>query len=81
MAKISSADPNHNNTETNWESCDTARSLQGLEARMANWFEAIERQLGRSEDRQRNDFLFLLVVVLAGFAGLIGVMARGFHWI
>ena len=73
-------DSNANSTGTNWESRDTVRALQGLEASMASWFEATERQLGRSEERQRNDFLFLLVVVLAGFAGVICMLARGFHW-
>ena len=29
----------------------------------------------------RTDFRWLLVIMLAGFAGLLGVMAHGFHWL
>ena len=79
MAKTPLTDPNTNSTGTNWDLRDTARALQGLEASMASWFEATERQLGRSEDRRRSDFQFLLFVVLAGFVGLIGMAARDFH--
>jgi hypothetical protein len=35
----------------------------------------------RQETRQHTDFLWLLGVMLGGFAGLFGFMAHGFHWL
>ena len=36
------------------------------------------RELSR---QMRNHFRWQLVTMLAGFAGLLGVMAHGFHWL
>lgn len=50
--------------------------------------ERIERRLDVLETNQRSDFRWLLGVMLGGYAtmitllvGLLGVMAKGFHWI
>ncbi len=43
--------------------------------------ERLDRRLDRMEDRQGADFRWLLGAMLAGFAGLFGAMAHGFHWL
>ena len=58
-------------------------------------FERIDRRLDRIDQRldaiateQRSDYRWLLAIVLGGFGmmltayiGLLGVMAKGFHWL
>jgi len=41
----------------------------------------IERRLDLMGADQRADFRWLLGIMLAGFAGLLGVTAHGFHWL
>lgn len=51
-------------------------------------FEALERRLDAIIQEHRADFRWLVGILLAmfgtmiaGFGGMLGVMARGFHWI
>jgi hypothetical protein len=43
-------------------------------------FDRVDRRLDTIERNQRSDFRWLLGVMLGGFAGMLGVMAHGFHW-
>jgi hypothetical protein len=50
--------------------------------------ERLERRLDVSEAgiradlrELRTDYRWLLGIVVAGFAGMLGVMAHGFHWL
>ncbi len=51
--------------------------FDGQRAMMDRHWDALDRL--RSE--QRADFRWLLGIMLAGFGGLLGVMAHGFHWL
>ena len=62
----------------------TAAALERLERSI----ERMESRINRLESRidavaadQRSDFRWLLGIMLGGFAGLLGVMAHGFHWL
>jgi tetrahydromethanopterin S-methyltransferase subunit F len=50
--------------------------------------ERIDRRLETIENNQRSDFRWTLGImitgylgIIAGFTGILGVMAHGFHWI
>lgn len=60
------------------------RRFDGVERR----FDGVERRLDSLATEHRSDFRWLLGVMLAGFGtmltgglGLLGIMARGFHWL
>jgi hypothetical protein len=51
-------------------------------------FDTLERRIETLDSRHHRDFLFLITVMIGGwvtmvggFAGILGVMAHGFHWI
>lgn len=44
-------------------------------------FDSLDRRMDALEKRQHTDFLVLLTIYLAGYAGLLGAMAHGFKWI
>jgi hypothetical protein len=44
-------------------------------------FQRIETRLGAIEANARADYRWVLGIMLGGFAGLLGVMAHGFHWL
>jgi hypothetical protein len=41
----------------------------------------IRTELRQMRTEARSDFRWILGIVLAGNAGLLGVMAHGFHWL
>ncbi len=55
----------------------TAATLERLERSI----ERLERRIDAVAADQRSDFRWLLGIMLGGFAGLLGVMAHGFHWL
>ena len=63
---------------------NTEAAFTRIEAR----FDRIEARLERIDASRHEDFRFLVGLIfgayglgIAGFAALLGVMARGFHWI
>jgi len=74
---------------------DTRAVLERLDKRLDRMDERLDRMDGRLESRfdrlddrlmaidahHRADFRWLLGLTLAGFAGLLGAMAHGFHWL
>ena len=63
---------------------DIGATLDRIESRM----DRIEARIDRLEDRMDRQFRWLMgvmlggfVSMLAGFAGMLGVMAHGFHWL
>jgi hypothetical protein len=62
----------------------TAGTLERLERRFEavdRRFETIDRRIGSIMREQRSDFRWLLGLILAQTGALLGVMARGFHWL
>jgi len=62
--------------------------LDRMDARFERMDARLDRMDGRIDTRfdtltnnQRGDFRWLLGIMLAGFTGLLGVMAHGFHWL
>jgi len=43
--------------------------------------DSLRAAMDRLSAEHRADFRWLLGIMLAGFAGLLGVMAHGFHWL
>jgi hypothetical protein len=43
--------------------------------------DSLERRFEALDKRQHTNLLWLLTGYLAGYAGMLGVMAHGFHWI
>jgi hypothetical protein len=71
---------------------EIARSTKVTLERIERRLDTIERRLDAIEDRftrrfdmmvsdQRSDFRWVLGIMLGGFGALLGVMARGFHWL
>ena len=67
---------------------DTRELLADLRSEMRQGFDRIDRRMEALGKRQHSDFLWLLTIMLggyastlAGFAGVLGVMAHGFKWI
>lgn len=65
-----------------------ARDTRDMLARMEGRFDRIETRLDRIEARQGEDFRFLVrliitqgVLMIGGFAAVLGVIARAQHWI
>lgn len=90
MTVISYADYKTARPKNDLEKSGGGDDSGGMEARVAvleqiakqteGVLERMDRRLERLEDRQRTDFLWLLGVMLGGFAGIFGLMAHGFHW-
>lgn len=62
----------------------TKAALERIERRldaMDSRFDRMDARLDRMVSDQRADFRWVLGIMLGGFAGLLGVMARGFHWL
>jgi uncharacterized damage-inducible protein DinB len=57
----------------------TAAALDRIERRQDASVERIEQRLDRAEASTRADYRWVLGIMLGGFAGLLGVMAHGFH--
>jgi len=55
--------------------------LDRAEASTRVEFQRIETRLGAIEANARADHRWVLGILLGGFAGLLGVMAHGFHWL
>jgi len=55
--------------------------LEQIAADTRSILERLDKRLDRMEDRQGADFRWMLGVMLAQFAGLLGAMAHGFHWL
>lgn len=67
---------------------ETVRNINAALDRIDRRFDGVERRLDSLATEHRSDFRWLLGVMLAGFGtmltgglGLLGVMARGFHWL
>jgi uncharacterized coiled-coil protein SlyX len=67
---------------------DTRLILERMDKRLDRMDERLENRFDRMDDRlmaidahHRADFRWLLGLMLAGFAGLLGAMAHGFHWL
>ena len=60
---------------------DTQRALDRIERRFDVFEGRIETRIVALERRQHTDFLWVLAIMLGGYAGMLGAMARGFHWI
>ncbi len=63
---------------------DTRRGLDRLDHRLERLDGRIDRldgRIDRLDGRLDTRFPWLLGVMLAGFGGLLGAMAHGFHWI
>jgi hypothetical protein len=61
-----------------------AATLERLERRFETIdrrFEAIDRRIDTLTSEHRADFRWLLGIMLGGFGAMLGVMARGFHWL
>jgi hypothetical protein len=65
-----------------------ARDTRDMLARMEGRFDRIETRLDRVEARQGEDFRFLVrliitqgVLMIGGFAAVLGVIARAQHWV
>ena len=63
-------------------------NLREMDARIEKRFERIETRLDSMENRISSNFRFLsgliigsYVFIFASSAGILGVMAKGFHWI
>lgn len=54
-----------------------AAALERIDRR----FDQLERRFDQMAAEHRADFRWLLGIMLAGFGGLLGVMAHGFHWL
>ncbi len=55
--------------------------LEQIAADTRSVLERLDWRLDRMAGRQDADFRWLLGVVLAGLAGMLGAMAHGFHWL
>jgi hypothetical protein len=62
----------------------TAAALERLERRfdaVDRRFETMDRRIDALTSEHRADFRWTLGIMLGGFSALLGVMARGFHWL
>lgn len=57
------------------------QTLIRIEKTMENGFASLEEKIQRVDSKVDSRFLWLLSFFIAGFTGLTGVMAHGFHWI
>lgn len=57
------------------------QTLIRIEKTMENGFASLEEKIQRVDSNIDSRFLWLLSFGIAGFTGLGGVMAHGFHWI
>ena len=57
------------------------QTLMRIEKTMENGFASLEEKIQRVDSKVDSRFLWLLSFGIAGFTGLAGVMAHGFHWI
>jgi len=80
------ADPNIPNLEPRVAvleqiALDTQRALDRIEKRLNVFEERIDRRLETLDRRQHTDFLWMLAIMLGGYAGMLASMAHGFKWI
>ena len=57
------------------------RRLDAMETQIDTRFSRVDTRLDRMSSDQRSDFRWLLGMVIAWGAGLLGVMARAQHWL
>ena len=60
---------------------EIARTTKAALERIDRRFDSLDRRIDAIGTDHRSDFRWLLGVMLGGFAGLLGVMAHGFHWL
>ncbi|MEO9190133.1 MAG: hypothetical protein ABI224_09040 [Acetobacteraceae bacterium] len=58
-----------------------ARTTNATLERMERRLDLLGAEFRSSVAEERADFRWLLGIMLAGFAGRLGVMAHGFHWL
>lgn len=57
------------------------RRFDGLETRLETRFGALERRIEALDKREHTNFLWLLAIMLGGYASMFATMAHGFKWI
>jgi uncharacterized coiled-coil protein SlyX len=57
------------------------KRLDRMDGRLESRFDRLDDRLMAIDTHHRADFRWLLGLTLAGFAGLLGAMAHGFHWL
>jgi hypothetical protein len=60
---------------------DVSAETRELRTEMHGMRVDLSGQIRELRTTQRADYRWLLGIMLGGFAGLLGVMARGFHWL
>ena len=58
----------------------TAAAIERIERRLDGMQTEYRGEMRDLRRDVRTDFRWLLGIMLGGFAGLLGVMAHGFHW-
>jgi len=58
-----------------------ARTTTATLERMERRLDSMDRRIDTVITDQRADFRWLLGIMLGGFGAMLGVMARGFHWL
>jgi hypothetical protein len=60
---------------------DLGGELRGLRSEMDRRFDRLDGRIDRLDGEIWRNFRWLLGVILGSFAGLLAVMAHGFHWL